>query len=177
MHRYDHIIRAAGRRRYETMVSAILWYQSARPSRCTISPGPTHVRGGRRGKPPTYGRCAGVADAPVLNQGGEMDTRVVAGAGHAGATIGCRPIPKSNGRSRIEWCILRSRRPSRKDCNGARTQPRRRCPSRSRPRRCRDPRCRRAMGGIHHEDGRGTHLPCRLPARRSTSCLCFLSQP
>src|SRR6266487_1595176 len=81
------------------MVSAICWYQSARPSRCTRSPGPTSLRGGRRGKPPTYGLCAGVADARVLHHGGERDTRVVAGAGHAGADTGRRPTPKYDGRS------------------------------------------------------------------------------
>jgi hypothetical protein len=67
---------------------SILWYQSARQSRCARFPGLTSLRGGIRGKHPTYVRVADVADALILNRGEEMDTRVAAGAGHTGADTG-----------------------------------------------------------------------------------------
>ena len=60
------------------------------------------LRGGIRGKHPTYALFTGVADGLLLNHDGEMNTRVVAGAEHAGTEIGRRPTPKHDECSPVE---------------------------------------------------------------------------
>ena len=66
------------------------------------------------GEHPTYGHVADVADAVILNRGGEMDTRVAARAGHAGADTGRRSAPACDRRSPVERRIIALRRLSRK---------------------------------------------------------------